>query len=319
MSLNEIYKDILCLFNRNKHDDYIANLSHLYERFYELLKKENEELARDVLYSTTTILSFINGEKNGSELLIENVNFPSLIIQYKEVFYRARSVTSEVKERDFNAQCMFHIPLMSKKMNSGRFDREGMIRLYLSKSCFSCFCEVTPVEGEDLMISLFKFIHTEPLQIIDFRLKSEFDFNELRLKEKRNYLLCLPYILACMFIKNGSLEYIFPQYVMSVLDYMDEKLQKKYDGNKNKVFTPYIGLSYTSVHFDNEFIRRENKDCLYDNYVFLAKHGKKNIGTSKLLSDMFVVTNPLRCQWRQKSDYKRIEDSLNGMECYQIE
>lgn len=312
---NGIYNDILCLFNSNKNNDYIESLSYLYDRYYDLLKIEDNELAEKVLSCSKNILAYIKGEINGYELFIENVHIPSDVINFRDVFFRSRSI--DKAEKNYTAQNMFHIPLGNNKTQLGRFDDDNRICLYLCKSCFSCFSEVHPVEGKELMISLFKFNHTAPSQIVDFRLRSESDFNKS--KDKNDYLLCLPYILACMFIKRGPLEYKFPQYVMSVLDYMDEKLQKKHDGKRNKVFTPYIGLSYTSVYFDNEIMRIENNKCLYDNYVFLAKHGNKNTGTSKLLSDMFVVTNPLRCQWGQKSDYKRIEDSLNDMKCYQIE
>lgn len=320
MSLDEVYKHILFLFYEYRYNNYIESLSYLYERYYELLKKEDEKIAEKVLSSTTTILSFINGEKLGSELFIDNVSFPDFIIQNKDVFYRARTVESEVKENEFKAQNMFHIPLGMNKTQSGRFDDINRICLYLSKSSFSCFCEIPEEKGKSLMISLFKFNHSTSIsQIVDLRLKSETDFNKLKLESKKNYLLCLPYILACMFIKRGPLEYLFPQYVMSVLDYKDERLQKKHDGNKNNVYTPYIGLSYTSVNFDNEVKRIENNEQLYDNYVFLAKYGRDNTGTSKLLGNMFLVTNPKKCNWDQKSDYKEIEDSLKSRDCYKIE
>lgn len=106
---------------------------------------------------------------------------------------------------------------------------------------------------------------------------------------------------------------------MSALDYMDERLQIKHGGHKINVYTPYIGLSYTSVYFDNEVMRIENNEQIYDNYVFLAKYGKENTGTSKLLSDMFTVTDPLRCQWNQKSDYKGIEEKLKKKELFVIQ
>lgn len=317
MSLDEVYKNILCLFYEYRYDNYIESLSYLYERYYDLLKIEDKELAEKVLSCSKNILAYINGEINGYELFNENVPIPSDVIKFRDVFFRSRSI--DKAEKNYTAQNMFHIPLGNNKTQLGRFDDDNRICLYLCKSCFSCFSEVSQVEGKDLMISLFKFVHTEPSQIIDFRLKSEINFNKLKLKGKRNYILCLPYILACMFIKRGPLEYKFPQYVMSVLDYKDEQLQKKHDGKKNKVFTPYIGLSYTSVHFDNEIMRIENNECLYDNYVFLAKHGRDNTGTSKLLSDMFVVTDPLRYQWNQKSDYNEIEEELKNEKLFKIQ
>ena len=317
MKFDEIYKNVLCLFYEYRYKNYIESLSYIYGRYYELLKYEDKELAEKVLLSSKNILAYINGEINGNELFIENVPFPSDYIFYNNVFYRARSVKSEVKEEDFEAQNMFHIPLGNNKTQSGRFDDVNRICLYLCKSCFSCFSEIREENGKDLMISLFKFNQTTFSQIVDFRLRSESAFNKSI--DKRNYLLCLPYILACMFINRASLELKFPQYVMSVLDYMDEILQKKHDGHKNNVYTPYIGLSYTSVHFDNEVMRIENNEQIYDNYVFLAKYGRSNTGTSKLLSNMFVVTDPLRCQWEQKSDYREIEKKLQTEKLFNIQ
>lgn len=318
MSLNEIYKKILCLFYEYRYDNYIEHLSHLYGKYYELLKNEDKELAEKILSCSKNILSYIRGEINGDDLFIENVHFPydGIFYNYNNVFYRARAVNSEVKENEFKAQNMFHIPLGNNKTQSGRFDDDNRICLYLCKSCFSCFSEIPEENGKDLMISLFKFNQTTFSQIVDFRLRSESCFNKSI--DKRKYLLCLPYILACMFIKKSPLEYKFSQYVMSVLDYMDEKLQKKHEGHKINVYTPYIGLSYTSVHFDNEVMRIENNEHLYDNYVFLAKYGRENTGTSKLLGGMFLVTDPKKCSWDEKSNYKEIEKKLKDEELFKI-
>lgn len=317
MSLDEVYKNILCLFYEYRYDNYIESLSYLYERYYDLLKIEDKELAEKVLSCSKNILAYIKGEINGYELFIENISFPSVEIFYNDVFYRARTVKSEVKEDNFKAQNMFHIPLGTNKTQSGRFDDLNRICLYLSKSCFSCFCEIPKEEGKALMISLFKFNQTSLSQIVDLRLRTESDFNKSN--DKKNYLLCLPYILACMFIKRDTLEYSLSQYIMAVLDYKDGRLQKIHDGNKNNVYTPYIGLSYTSVHFDNEVKRIENNEQLYDNYVFLAKYGRDKTGTSKLLGNMFLGTDPKKCNWDQKSDYKEIEASLKSRDCYKIE
>lgn len=315
MEINEIYKNVLSLFYEYRYKNYIESLSFLYGKYYELLKNEDKELAEKVLLCSKNILSYIKGEINGNELFIENVHFPSIIIRHREVFFRSRTIAKT--DKNYTAQNMFHIPLGYNKTQSGRFDDNNRICLYLCKSCFSCFSEVAPEEGKDLMISLFEFIHTDISQIVDFKLRSEIDF--IKSKDKKNYLLCLPYILACMFIKRGTLEYKFSQYVMSALDYMDERLQIKHGGHKINVYTPYIGLSYTSVYFDNEVMRIENNEQIYDNYVFLAKYGKENTGTSKLLSDMFTVTDPLRCQWNQKSDYKGIEEKLKKKELFVIQ
>lgn len=319
MVIDEIYKNILCLFNQYRYRDnnYIENLSYIYKRYYDLLKIEDKELADKVLSCSKNILAYINGEISGNELFIENVPFFNDVIKPRDFFFRSRTIAKT--EKNYMAQNMFHIPLGYNKMQSGRYDGENKIRLYLSKSCFSCFSEVPETDDKDLMISLFKFDHTTLSQIVDLRLKSEIAFNQLNLVDKRKYMLCLPYILACMFIKKGALEYKFPQYVMSVLDYMDERLQKKHDGERNNVFTPYIGLSYISVYFDDEVIRRENNESLYDNYVFLAKCGRDNTGTSKLLSDMFVVTDPLRCQWDRKSNYREIEEKLQTEKLFKIQ
>lgn len=319
MEFDEIYKNILCLFNKNRYNDYIESLSYIYNRFYNLLKIVDDELAEKVLSYSKNILTYITNENSRNELFIEDIHLPTDIIKYKDVFFRARTVESAPKESYFKAQNMFHLSLRETNTQPGRYNEGGKTRLYLSKSCFSCFNEVSQTEGKSMIISLFNFNHTTPSQIVDFRLKSELAFNKLELKIKRDYLLSLPYILACMFINKGHLEYIFPQYVMSVLDYMDERLQKKHNGIINNVFTPYIGLSYTSVYFDDELIRRENNEHLYDNYVFLAKYGKENTGTSKLLSNMFTVTDPLRCQWNQKSDYKEIEENLKKKELFMIQ
>lgn len=300
--MTEFYEDILYFLNENRDGQYVKILKEIYNRFYSFLNKNDKILCEKISQITDCIIQFIESGGVRKDVVVEYTRFQQEFIKHNDTFYRARYVRKD--EPNYNKEGMFHFPLNKKKNSKGRYDDENIVCLYLSKRALSCFYELKLDDGQEMMLSLLKY-KGDFLHIPDLRLKSIENFNKMNIESQKEYIVSLPYILACMFINNDSTEYIFPQFIMSFLNSLDDNLQKKYNGNSNKVYTPYIGLCYTSVYFNCDQLN------LFDNYVFLAKYPLKT-GYSKLLSDMFTISEPIRTNNEDKNNFLDLELQLKN-------
>lgn len=191
-------------------------------------------------------------------------------------FYRMR--INDLKEK-FGRRDMFHIPLNKRGLvRTQRYSMPGYPCLYLGTSIAACWEEMDRPNLDSCMFCCFKT--TKELKVLCL----EFPTKERWCNEIENYILMMPYIIACMIQVDSVNSAYKPEYIISQLitEWLinHESLEDQYE--------EVLGISYTSVHINDEFgfPRR-----VYDNIALPVKDIKSDDYCS-VLKDCFVLTKP---------------------------
>jgi len=213
------------------------------------------------------------------------------------VFYRMRSrVEGNDTHKTFTREDLFHIPFNRRDLiKPYRFSMIGMPCLYLGCSIYVCWEEMRRASINNLMISAFKLCDGHTLNLLDLRLKREFE-NEDSLKK---YLQILPLIIACSFKTTSKAgvyipEYVFPQLVMHLI-VKDSVYNRKLDG-----------VIYDTTQQEDDF-----KEVIRNNYrrienIAIPVYDVKDEGYCSKLCGMFELTEPTT------TEYEDNKDSLRG-------
>ncbi len=213
------------------------------------------------------------------------------------VYYRMRSrVEGNDTHKTFTREELFHIPFNRRDLiKPYRYSMIGMPCLYLGCSIYVCWEEMRRASINNLMISAFKLCDGHTLNLLDLRLKREFE-NEDSLKK---YLQILPLIIACSFKTTSKAgvyipEYVFPQLVMHLI-VKDNVCNRKLDG-----------VIYDTTQQEDDF-----KEITGNNYrrienIAIPVYDVKDEGYCSKLCGMFELTEPTT------TEYEDNKDSLRG-------
>lgn len=208
-------------------------------------------------------------------------------------YYRMRSrVDSNNTHKTFTREDLFHVPFNRRDLiKPYRFSMIGMPCLYLGCSIYVCWEEMRRASINNLMISAFKLCKGHTLNLLDLRLKREFE-NENGLKK---YLQTLPLIIACSFktmSKAGVYipEYVFPQLVMHLI-VKDSAYDRKLDG-----------VIYDTTQQEDDFKEvTKNKLRRIEN-VAIPVYDVKDEGYCSKLSSMFELSEPTTAEYEDNKD-----------------
>lgn len=179
---------------------------------------------------------------------------------------------------------MFHIPLNKRGLiKTQRYSYPGYPCLYLGTSINACWEELHRPTLENCMISALKLERT--IKCIDLSIPNMLDIEENPTKLER-FLVNFPLILTCSikvlnYLDTYKPEYIVPQLLMEyIIDYNKDK-----QDFKDFIF----GVSYTSVHINNEFKYSNNE---FVNWAIPVLAPLTDSPYCTILSNLFKITNP---------------------------
>ncbi|MDD5991168.1 MAG: hypothetical protein PUC34_07970 [Paludibacteraceae bacterium] len=209
------------------------------------------------------------------------------------VYYRMRSrVEGNDTHKIFTREDLFHIPFNRRDLiKPYRYSMIGMPCLYLGCSIYVCWEEMRRASINNLMISAFKLCKGYTLNLLDLRLKREFEA-EISLKE---YLRTLPLIIACSFktmSKAGVYipEYVFPQLVMHLI-VKDSAYDRKLDG---------VIYNTTQQEDDFKVVTKDNFRRIEN--IAIPVYDVKDEGYCSKLSCMFELTEPTTTEYEDNKD-----------------
>lgn len=255
------------------------------------IKSEAKQIKRTNTLILEVITQYLWGSQSGAskqfEKLITSSHLEDLILSCSEELsahtitnrlFRIRQTENELPNRDQ----LFHIPFRARHLVANqRYSIAGLPSLYLGSSIYVCWLELGKPKFSNICISGYKPIGQISILNLAYdlpQLIDELENHQISHEDFINKLMLWPFLMACSFqIKYAYAafheEYILPSMLLDWITFHGKDIH---------------GLKYLSTK-----LKSPEKKNYGINYVFPPQRLDEKFDYCKVLSNSFVLTNPL--------------------------